>query len=429
MNIKDIAKESLAKLQALGADKASVQVVRNFSSELQKEFNGIDLFRNVEAIQVEMKVIKDDKRGLHTFTYTCEKDIEDNANKAFKAASESNADTAYGMAKDMKYQQEFGISQANTDEMYKILADFEKEKEEKFPQITDTTSVVFHKEEICYMNNLSSEIQYTNGYYHILSLFSAAENGKHSSMNYTYQPCTELPKSILSLSKFNQDYQDTIKQMNPHQFNDKFQGQIILTPQVFCQLMGHILGELQGLSLIDKNSIFLDKIEKKIFDSKFTLKTFANHPNLVNKDIFTAEGYLNRDDYIVQNGILKNFVVSEYVANRSDFAINNIAQESFEVEAGNDSLEDMIKSIKKGVIVHGISSGNPNKNKDFSGVIKNSYYVEDGQIKYPINEAMITANIVEMFNNIVAISKERETVFGACIAPWLKISGVNIAGK
>ncbi len=109
--------------------------------------------------------------------------------------------------------------------------------------------------------------------------------------------------------------------------------------------------------------------------------------------------------------------------------MNNIASQSFEVNPGSDNLQDMIKSIKKGVIIHGISSGNPNKNKDFSGVIKNSYYVENGQIKYPINEAMITANIVEMFNNIVSISQERESVFGSCIVPWMKISGVNIAGK
>ncbi len=429
MKIRDIAKLSLDKLLALGADKASVQVKRDFSSELQKEFNGIDLFRDVDAIEVEMKVIKDDRRGVHTFTFSSEEDIDKNANKTFKSASESNQDKAYGMAKGVKYSQKFGIENPDTDSMYKLLADFEQEKEDKFPQITDTTSVVFHKEEICYMNNYDSEITYSNGYYHILSLFSAAEKDKHSSMNYTYQPCLQLPESILALNKFNQDYQDTIKQLNPHSLADKFTGEVILTPQVFCQLAGHILGEVQGLSLVDKNSLFQEKIQDKIFDSKLSLRTLANHPDLVNKDIFTAEGYLNRDDFIIENGILKNFIVSEYVANRSEFAMNNIASEAFEVQAGSDNLQDMIKSVKKGVIVHGISSGNPNKNKDFSGVIKNSYYVEDGQIKYPINEAMITANIVEMFNNIVSISQERESVFGSCIVPWMKISGVNIAGK
>lgn len=429
MKIRDIAKLSLDKLVALGADKASVQVKRDFSSELQKEFNGIDLFRDVDAIEVEMKVIKDDRRGVHTFTFSSEEDIDNNANKTFKSASESNPDKAYGMAKGMIYNQKFGLDRPDTDSMYKLLAEFDKEKEKKFPQITDTTSVVFHKEEVCYMNNLNSEINYTNGYYHVLSLFAAAEKGKHSSMNYTYKPCTDLPQSILGISKFQQDYQDTIKQMNPHSFTDKFQGQIILTPQVFCQLLNHIFAEVQGLSLIDKNSLFLNKMNQKIFDNKLSIKTFANHPDLVNKEIFTPEGYLNRDDFIIENGILKNFIVSEYVANRSDFSMNNIASQSFEVNPGSDNLQDMIKSIKKGVIIHGISSGNPNKNKDFSGVIKNSYYVENGQIKYPINEAMITANIVEMFNNIVSISQERESVFGSCIVPWMKISGVNIAGK
>lgn len=429
MKIKDIAKISLDKLMELGADRASVKVNRNFSSELQKEFNGIDLFRDVDAIEVELNVIQDDKRGLHQFTYSEKDDIEINVRKALNSASESNPDKAYGMAKNMKYKQKYGIDRPDTDAMYKILSEFEVEKDEKFPEITDTTSVVFYQEEICYLNSLDSEIEYSNGYYHILSLFSAAKDGNHSSMNFCYQPCTQLPQSILSLSKLNRDYQDTIRQMHQQSFSDKFQGQVILNPMVACQLMNSVIAELQGLPLIDKNSLFLDKINEKIFNPKFSIKSYANHPELVNKDIFNAEGYLNKDDFLIQNGELKNFIVSEYVANRSDYNLNTLASECYEISSGTEKLDDMIKSIKKGILVNGISMGNPNKNKDFSGVIKNSYYIEDGKIQYPINEVMMTANIVEMFNNIEALSQENENIFGSCIAPWMKISGVNIAGK
>lgn len=429
MNIKEIAKLSLDKLVELGVDRASVRVKRNFSSELQKEFHGIDLFRNVDEIDVQLKAIKDDKRGIHSFTYSEIEDIENNVMKVMNIASESNEDKAYGMAKNTKYQNKFGIDTPDTDAMYKLLADFAVEKEEDFPQISETTSIVFYKEEVCYLNNLGSEIEYSNGFYQLLSLFSAAQDGKHSSMNYCVESATVLPESILGIKTFQQKYKDIIWQMDQQGFTDKFEGDIILTPEVFCKLFGDLFGEIQGLSLIDKNSLFQEKLNQKIFNDKLTVKAISDHPDLVNKEIFNDEGYLNIDDYIIKEGILKNFIVSEYVANRSGLELNPIATGNFIVDAGDVKLEDMIKSVKKGILVNGISSGNPNKDKDFSGVIKNSYYIEDGEIKYPISEVMLTANIVEMFNNIESVSEERLNIFSACIVPWMKISGVNISGK
>ena len=74
------------------------------------------------------------------------------------------------------------------------------------------------------------------------------------------------------------------------------------------------------------------------------------------------------------------------------------------------------------------SGGTPNNNGDFSGVAKNSYYIEDGKIKYPVIETMISANLVEMFKNIVAVSAERIN-FGNALLPWMLVSGITISGK
>ena len=93
---------------------------------------------------------------------------------------------------------------------------------------------------------------------------------------------------------------------------------------------------------------------------------------------------------------------------------------------GDESLNDMIKSTDKGIVLCRFSGGNPSDNGDFSGVAKNSYYIENGKIKYPISETMISGNICEMFNNIISISKETID-FGNSIYPWIKFDGVTIS--
>jgi PmbA protein len=88
----------------------------------------------------------------------------------------------------------------------------------------------------------------------------------------------------------------------------------------------------------------------------------------------------------------------------------------------------MVKSVKKGVLLARFSGGSPSDNGDISGVAKNSYLIEDGEIKYPISESMISGNVADMLMNVTAVSRERVD-YGFSIYPWVAVSGVTISGK
>ena len=86
----------------------------------------------------------------------------------------------------------------------------------------------------------------------------------------------------------------------------------------------------------------------------------------------------------------------------------------------------MISSIDRGILLSRFSGGSPSDNGDFSGVAKNSYYIEKGKIKYPISETMISGNICQMLHNIKDVSKETIN-FGSSIYPWIQFSGITIS--
>ena len=99
-----------------------------------------------------------------------------------------------------------------------------------------------------------------------------------------------------------------------------------------------------------------------------------------------------------------------------------------------DSFEDRRRSFANtaGVrrqerrAVHRFSGGNPNHKLDFSGIAKNSFYVEDGEIRFPLIETMVSGNFQDLLMNIRGVSRESIN-FGGGEFPYLVASGVMIS--
>jgi predicted Zn-dependent protease len=101
---------------------------------------------------------------------------------------------------------------------------------------------------------------------------------------------------------------------------------------------------------------------------------------------------------------------------------------SFIVEPGEESLETMIRGIARGLVVARLSAGAPSASGDFSGVAKNCFRIEKGEIKEALSETMVNGNLAEFLMNIKALSKE-VVKDGSSVLPWVAIEGVGIAGK
>ena len=89
-------------------------------------------------------------------------------------------------------------------------------------------------------------------------------------------------------------------------------------------------------------------------------------------------------------------------------------------------LSEIIKQVERGILLSRFSGGNPANNGDFSGVAKNSYYIENGEIKYTISETMVSGDIREMFENIGEVSSDRIN-FGSDILPWISFKGITVS--
>lgn len=88
----------------------------------------------------------------------------------------------------------------------------------------------------------------------------------------------------------------------------------------------------------------------------------------------------------------------------------------------------MIRDIERGLVIARVSAGSPSASGDFSGVAKNCFLIENGEIKEALSETMINGNLAEFLMNIKALSRE-VVKDGSSVLPWVAIEGVGIAGK
>ncbi|MCZ6616907.1 MAG: metallopeptidase TldD-related protein, partial [Gammaproteobacteria bacterium] len=140
----------------------------------------------------------------------------------------------------------------------------------------------------------------------------------------------------------------------------------------------------------------------------------------------TGDGYRTENSTIVCNGILNSHLLNLYGARKTGLERAKTGGGCYVVDPGGQSVDSMIGDVERGVLITRFSGGRPNDKGDFSGVAKNSYYIEGGEVKHPVSETMISGNMAELLHNIVGISRERAD-FGDSIYPWVRTTGVGIS--
>ena len=146
----------------------------------------------------------------------------------------------------------------------------------------------------------------------------------------------------------------------------------------------------------------------------------------VTRNFWTDDGFLSENEVIFGEGILKNYLLNQYASNKLGKRISRSEGSHLLLESGSTSLKKMISTVKKGVLLCRFAGGSPAENGDFSGVAKNSYLIENGEIRSPLSEVMVSGNLAKMLNHTLAISSESLN-FGSCQFPWAQFGGITIS--
>ena len=418
-------------LQNAGAEKAYYVVTEKETHEFNVDGGEFSLFRTLFDNGLVITAFKDNKKGSVSINSLTDAAIKKAAEDCLKSAESGIADEAFDIAPKQENEVfKEGQYEPDVDKFFSRTRELMENIKERHPKILMEQMIVSHvKKHSLYCNTNGTEYETLAGSYSISLMFSAHEGENTTSFFGTGVETDSLETPFIELGSIEKDLCDVEAQLHIVPVEGKFEGVAILTPGSLGSFLGSIAGNFvtDGV-ILEKTSIWYKKLNEKVADERLTISIKPSDERICCGERYTMEGFKSEDYNLIENGVLKSFMLSLYVANKSGFARAKNSSFSVVMEGGDTSYADMIKNIKKGIIVGRFSGGNPGTNGDFSGVAKNSFLIEDGEIKGAVTETMINGNLADMLKNIVSIS--RETVAdGTTVLPYLAVGGIVISGK
>jgi PmbA protein len=426
-NIINFTRDAILKA---GAEKAECILFKKEKHELNVASGEISLFRSTYDNNLNLNGFLDAKKGSITINKLDDEAIIAAAEQAMVLARSSKADEANDIA-EYQPSQEFnsGLEKADLDKMYFRLNEFMEYTRKKYPTtIIEEINFDFSRTTKYYCNSNGVDFTENRGLYSFVVMFTSKEGRKTSSFNYTAFLSKDLDKPFQECGSVDRLLRQSGEQLELRSVPEKFVGDIIVTPDCMDFVTDNIVSYLSTYPLIIGTSVYKDKLDQKIASPSLTLRSNPVSDELAFNYHVTGDGYVAENNKIVDKGILKTFVLGLYGSNKTGLPKSVNRGDCYVIDPGNRKFEELISSMERGLLLCRFSGGNPSDNGDFSGVAKNSYYIENGKIMYPVNETMVSGNLVEMLENVAAISSETVNL-GYIKSPWIKFKGVTVSGK
>ncbi len=424
----EIASYAIERLAEKGAEDISVSCHEGVKNELNTENGEFSLLRTTADKGLGLTCIVKHKKGSVSCNDLTKEGVDKAVDEALLSAQSANEDPAWEISHEpVKKSYSFG-KLYDKEKMFLRAKEFLDTVKRDYPNASVMDFVVSHDSSNgLYLNNHGVRFDTDMSCYSVSATVTGRDGGKGSSMNYRTVLSYDLDKPLIELADFKLLLQNVSKSVHTETFKGKGVFPVVLSPSCFETLLSSALGAFaSGSSLLENTSVWKNSLNKSVASSNLTVSVDPFDKKIVCPSMYTSEGYESGAYSIIEEGILKNFMLSAYFANKLDLKRSPNDDSSFIVKPGDKSLDDIIGGIEKGLLVDRFSGGMPASNGEFSGVAKNSFIIENGKITKAAAETMISGNLAQMLNSITALSIETlET--GYMSLPYAAVDGITIS--
>jgi len=212
---------------------------------------------------------------------------------------------------------------------------------------------------------------------------------------------------------------------------------VLFDERVAASLVGHLTSAINGSSIARGGSWLRESLGKPVLPRGFDLTEDPLRPRISGSRPFDAEGLATQRRLWVQDGVLLGWVLdlatgrklgmpSTANASRGPTAPPSPSLSNLALTQGTASRDDLIRDMGTGLVVTSLigSTINPTTGDYSRGA--SGFWVENGQITYPVNECTIAGNLRDMLLRLTAANDARAHL--SMQVPSLLVEGLTIAG-
>ena len=204
---------------------------------------------------------------------------------------------------------------------------------------------------------------------------------------------------------------------------------VMFAADVATGLLGHLVMAISGGNLYRKSSFLLDHLGKQILPEWFSVSERPHILRGLASTPFDSEGVFTQDREIITDGTLATYLLTSYAARKMNMTPTGHAGgiHNWFVKSTGQNFEQMLKDLGTGLLVTEVMGQGVNVvTGDYSRGAA-GFWVENGEIQYPVSEITIASNLKDMYNQIVAVGNDVETrsqiQTGSILLESMKVAG------
>lgn len=433
--VKQRLADVLEKAKKLGADAAEASMSKQQGLSVATRFGEVETVEFTNDGALGITVYQQGRKGSASTADLSDSALEQAVQAAIEIAKYTSVDPCSGLADAelLEYQpadldlyhphaftSEQAIDIAKETEMTALQSD---------KRLTNSDGANFASYEgfKVYGNTHGQLVSYPSSR-HSLSCMLIASEGDEMQRDYAYSVSRDYqhlwsPQRVGALAA-----KETLSRLGTRKIATQ-KVPVLFRADIANGLFGHLIAAISGGNLYRKSSFLLDALGEEVFPKHLNI---VERPHILKglaSSSFDSEGVKTADMEIINDGILQNFLLTSYSARKLQRQTNGHAGgiHNWHISANGGDFDAMLKQLGTGLLVtelmgQGVNIVNGDYSRGAAG-----FWVENGEIAYPVAEVTIAGNLKDMFKGLVSTGSdfdERGSIrTGSVLIEQMQVSG------
>jgi PmbA protein len=445
MTIQDVARYTVERALKAGADHADVYLEKGRESTVTVRMGELETLKQATSKGLGLRVFAGNRLG---FAYTSDfskKSLKEFASRTVEIAEEISADPHNVLPPAEKK-----ASYPDLDLYDKAIVEIPIDWKIKAAKNMEETAFAYDKRinnsggSSVYDGELEAVITNSEGIFHtyntsritmVCSLVAEQDDKKQSNYWYAskrYFDDLDTPEEIALKAAHR-----TVRMLGATKPETQVVP-VVFDPQMAASFMAIFFAALNGERILKKSSFMVDKLDEQIASDKFTMIDDGLMKRGVGSQPIDDEGVPTTTRTVIDRGVLQSYFYDAYTAHKAGTrptgnarrgysSTPNVGAWNLYLQKGEYSPEEIIASVDKGLYLTRTMGWGVNMvTGDFSRGAA-GLWIENGQLSYPVEEATIAGNLLDMLKNVSMIGNDLE-FHTSRSAPTIKIEDITVSG-
>lgn len=205
---------------------------------------------------------------------------------------------------------------------------------------------------------------------------------------------------------------------------------VVFSPEIARQLFGYLIAALSGRRLYQHRSFLCDRMGQSILPPWMGLKECPHQARGIGSAPFDAEGVATREQFFIEAGMIKQYILGSYAARRLGLQSTGNAggvHNAVVVADASHRVDHPIAMMDRGLLITEVMGNGVELTSGRMSLGAFGYWVEGGQVVHPVEGVTIAADLLELFRSIEAmgndVDRRGNLQVGSIVVPAITVAG------